>query len=281
MDKQGFATRAVHAGQSPDPVTGSVVVPIYSTSTFAFKDADQGAARFAGAEEGYIYTRLGNPTTRALEKNVAALESGEDARASASGMAAITTAVMSVIKKGDHVVSTDCIYGGTVKLFLDILSKYGVDFTLVDSSDTENVKSAIRENTKLIYLETPANPTLKLDDNIIFFWESIGQPIDELDAKLVHFRESGLFDKTKGMLVGKFRGEVPDSSGNVGQKVKDMTDEIKELVLDIVSEYNFPIIAGLDFGHHTPNLPLPMGIKATMDSDGMRVWLNESYVKER
>jgi methionine-gamma-lyase len=164
MDKRGFATKAVHAGQSPDPVTGSVVVPIYSTSTFAFKDADQGAARFAGTEEGYIYTRLGNPTTRALEKNVAALESGEDARACASGMAAITTAVMSVIKKGDHVVSTDCIYGGTVKLFLDILSKYGVDFTLVDSSDTENVKSAIRENTKLIYLETPANPTLKLTD---------------------------------------------------------------------------------------------------------------------
>lgn len=164
MDKRGFATKAVHAGQSPDPVTGSVVVPIYSTSTFAFKDADQGAARFAGTEEGYIYTRLGNPTTRALEKNVAALESGEDARACASGMAAITTAVMSIIKKGDHVVSTDCIYGGTVKLFLDILSKYGVDFTLVDSSDTENVKSAIRENTKLIYLETPANPTLKLTD---------------------------------------------------------------------------------------------------------------------
>ena len=145
-------------------MTGSVVVPIYSTSTFAFKDADQGAARFAGTEEGYIYTRLGNPTTRALEKNVAALESGEDARACASGMAAITTAVMSVIKKGDHVVSTDCIYGGTVKLFLDILSKYGVDFTLVDSSDTGRVKSAIRENTKLIYLETPANPTLKLTD---------------------------------------------------------------------------------------------------------------------
>jgi len=164
MDKRGFATKAVHAGQSPDPVTGSVVVPIYSTSTFAFKDADQGAARFAGTEEGYIYTRLGNPTTRALEKNVAALESGEDARACASGMAAITTAVMSIIKKGDHVVSTDCIYGGTVKLFLDILSKYGVDFTLVDSSDTENVKSAIRKNTKLIYLETPANPTLKLTD---------------------------------------------------------------------------------------------------------------------
>jgi methionine-gamma-lyase len=164
MDKHGFATKAVHAGQPPDPITGSVIVPIYSTSTFAFKNADQGAARFAGTEEGYIYTRLGNPTTRALEKNVAVLENGEDARACASGMAAITTAVMSVVNKGDHVVSTDCIYGGTAKLFLDILSKYGVDFTLVDSSDKEKIESAIRENTKLLYLETPANPTLKLTD---------------------------------------------------------------------------------------------------------------------
>lgn len=164
MDKHGFATKAVHAGQSPDPVTGSVVMPIYQTSTFAFKDADQGAARFSGTEEGYIYTRLGNPTTRALEKNVATLENGEDARACASGMAAITTAIMSVVKKNDHVISTDCIYGGTAKLFLDILSKYGVDFTLVDSSNIENIASAVRENTKLIYLETPANPTLKLTD---------------------------------------------------------------------------------------------------------------------
>jgi methionine-gamma-lyase len=164
MDKHGFATKAVHGGQSPDPVTGSVVMPIYQTSTFAFKDADQGAARFSGAEEGYIYTRLGNPTVCALEKNVAALENGEDARACASGMAAITAAVMSAVKKNDHVISTDCIYGGTAKLFLDILSNYGVDFTLVDSSNMQNIKSAIRKNTRLIYLETPANPTLKLTD---------------------------------------------------------------------------------------------------------------------
>ncbi len=164
MGKHGFATKAVHAGQLPDPITGSVIVPIYSTSTFAFKNADQGAARFAGTEEGYIYTRLGNPTTRALEKNVATLENGEDARACASGMAAITTAVMSVVGKGDHVVSTDCIYGGTAKLFLDILTKYGVDFTLVDSSNITQTESAIRENTRIMYLETPANPTLKLTD---------------------------------------------------------------------------------------------------------------------
>jgi muramoyltetrapeptide carboxypeptidase len=132
-------------------------------------------------------------------------------------------------------------------------------------------------NSAETLLGTPYYP--KLDEDIIFFWESIGQPIDELDAKLVHFRESGLFDKTKGMLIGKFREEVPGSSGNLGQKTKDMTDDIENLVLDIATDYHFPIIAGLDFGHYTPNLPLPMGIKATMDTAGAKVWLKESYVR--
>lgn len=127
-------------------------------------------------------------------------------------------------------------------------------------------------------LGTPYYPKLNNED-IIFFWESIAQPMDELDAKLVHFRESGLFDRTKGMLIGKIRGEVPDPSNKSDHRIKDMTSEVKELVLDVTGEYDFPILAGLDFGHYTPNLPLPMGIKATMDTDGARVWLNESYVK--
>lgn len=164
MKPYGFATKAVHAGQHPDPLTGSVSVPIYETSTFVFKSAEQGAARFAGTEEGYIYTRLGNPTIRALERNVAELENGEDARACASGMAAIHTAVTSIVKKNDHVVATDCLYGGTLKLFSDILPKFGIEFTLVDSSNVANVEAAIKENTKLIFVETPANPTLKLTD---------------------------------------------------------------------------------------------------------------------
>lgn len=164
MNKYKFATKAVHAGQHPDPSTGAVSVPIYETSTFVFKNAEQGAARFAGTEEGYIYTRLGNPTIKALEKSLAELEDGEDARACATGMAAINTAVISLVKKGDHVVSTDCLYGGTAKLFLDILPKFGAEFTLVDSSDARNVQAAIKKNTKLIYIETPSNPTLKLTD---------------------------------------------------------------------------------------------------------------------
>ncbi|MDI6905694.1 MAG: PLP-dependent transferase, partial [Candidatus Bathyarchaeia archaeon] len=150
MNPYKFATKAVHAGQHPDPLTGSVSVPIYETSTFVFKSAEQGAARFAGTEEGYIYTRLGNPTIRALERNVAELENGEDARACASGMAAIHTAVTSIVKKNDHVVATDCLYGGTLKLFSDILPKFGIEFTLVDSSSVAKVEAAIKENTKLI-----------------------------------------------------------------------------------------------------------------------------------
>ena len=164
MNPYKFATKAVHAGQHPDPLTGSVSVPIYETSTFVFKSAEQGAARFADTEEGYIYTRLGNPTIRALERNVAELENGEDARACASGMAAIYTAVTSIVKKNDHVVATDCLYGGTLKLFSDILPKFGIEFTLVDSSNVANVEAAIKENTKLIFIETPTNPTLKLTD---------------------------------------------------------------------------------------------------------------------
>lgn len=159
-----FATKAVHAGEDSDTTTDSVAFPIFETSSFVFDSAEQGAARFAGKEEGYIYTRLGNPTIRALERSVAELENGEDARACASGMAAINTTLMSIVKKGDHVVSTDCLYGGTLKLFLDILPKFGIDFTFIDSSDAANIKAAVRENTRLIYIETPSNPTLKLTD---------------------------------------------------------------------------------------------------------------------
>ena len=132
-------------------------------------------------------------------------------------------------------------------------------------------------NSAETLLGTPYYPNL--DEDVIFFWESIGQPLDELDAKLVHFRETGLFDKTKGMLIGKFRQETQGTSSSLGQKIKDMTDEIKELVMDITAGYDFPIIAGLDFGHYTPNLPLPLGLKARMDSDHTQVWINESYVK--
>jgi len=126
-------------------------------------------------------------------------------------------------------------------------------------------------------LATPYFP--ELDENVIFFWEAMAKPLDELDPKLAHFRESGLFERTKGMIIGKIRGEEPYPSSKLGYRIKDMTEEIKELVLDITLDCDFPIIAGVDFGHYTPNVPLPLGVKAAMDSDGAKIWLNESYVK--
>jgi muramoyltetrapeptide carboxypeptidase len=126
-------------------------------------------------------------------------------------------------------------------------------------------------------LATPYFP--EFDENLIFFWEGMAKPLEELDPQLVHFRESGLFERTRGMIIGKIRGEEPDPSSELGYGIKDMTREIKELVLDITMKYDFPIIAGVDFGHYTPNVPLPLGIKATMDTDGAKVWLKESYVE--
>jgi len=126
-------------------------------------------------------------------------------------------------------------------------------------------------------LATPYFP--KLDEDIIFFWEHMTQSVEYFDRRLVQLRETGLFDRTKGMLIGKIRSEEPDSVSKNGHRIKDMTEEIKELVLDITEEFDFPVIAGVDFGHYTPNLPLPMGIKATLDTNGTRVCLNESYVK--
>lgn len=164
MKYKKFATKAVHAGQQPDPTTGSVVTPIYASSTFVFESAEQGADRFLGKQPGYIYTRLGNPTVRALELNVAALEGAEDARAAATGMAAITGVVMSVVKSGDHIVAGDRLYGGTHKLVTDILKEYGVEHTLVDTMDPANFEKAIQPNTKMIYIETPSNPLMSLTD---------------------------------------------------------------------------------------------------------------------
>jgi muramoyltetrapeptide carboxypeptidase len=112
----------------------------------------------------------------------------------------------------------------------------------------------------------------KLDEDVIFFWEAMFQPLELLDQRLVQFREVGLFDKTKGMLIGKIRGEEAGA-------VKDMTSEVKKVILDITEEFDFPIIASMDFGHYTPNLPFPMFLKAKMDTSGMKVWINESYVK--
>ncbi len=164
MKAKGFNTKAIHAGQKPCPVTGAHVTPIYQTSTFVFKDVDQGARRFAGEEAGYIYTRLGNPTVAELEEKIAALEGGEAALGAASGMAAISTALLSLLKQGDHVVAGDTLYGCTHGFIHEMLPQYGIEVTMVDTSDLSNIEKAMKPNTKVVYVETPANPTMKMVD---------------------------------------------------------------------------------------------------------------------
>lgn len=161
---QRMATRCVHAGQHPDPLTGALTTPIYQTSTFVFDSAEQGAARFAGEEAGYIYTRLGNPTQAALEEKVAALEGGEAGLAFGSGMAAISAVVMALVRAGDHVLFGDSIYGCTYAFITEVLDRFGVSNTVVDFSRPEQVEAAIRPYTRVLLIETPANPSMKLGD---------------------------------------------------------------------------------------------------------------------
>ena len=150
-----FSTICIHAGQTPDPSTGAIITPIYQTSTYV-QDA-------LGRHKGYEYARTQNPTRAAFEANIAAIEGGKEAFGFASGMAA-TGAVMTLLESGDHVVVTDNTYGGTYRLFERVLRKYQLDFTYVDSSRTDDIATAIGPKTKMLFLETPTNPTLRLTD---------------------------------------------------------------------------------------------------------------------
>lgn len=156
------ATKAIHAGQLERPVYGEVSVPIFQTSTFAFPSAEEGAARFSGEAPGYIYTRMGNPTVHALEDNLAALENGFAALATATGMAAISTVFLSLLSHEDHLVAEHCLYGPTEVVIEAELPRFGMAATLVDTSNLSNIESALQPNTRLIYLETPTNPTMKI-----------------------------------------------------------------------------------------------------------------------
>lgn len=160
----GRSTRAIHVGRLPKTVYGEVSVPIFQSSTFAFPSAAVGAARFAGEAEGFIYTRLSNPTTKALEENLAALEGGFAALATATGMGAITTLFLALLDQRAHVVSTDSIYGATRVILESELPRFGVQTTFVDSTDLGRVEAAMRPNTRLVFIETPTNPTMKITD---------------------------------------------------------------------------------------------------------------------
>lgn len=159
----GINSRLVHAGHHPD-ATGAVNVPIYQSSTFAFRDAQHGADLFAGKGEGYIYTRLGNPTTRALEESVAELERGRGAVATSSGMGAVNTVYMAFLGQGAHVVSTASVYGPSRVLMEKHYARFGVQATFVDTSDLDNLRHAMRPETRLVYVESPANPTMQVTD---------------------------------------------------------------------------------------------------------------------
>ncbi|NQY63789.1 MAG: methionine gamma-lyase [Alteromonadaceae bacterium] len=157
-------TQAIHAGRINDEQFGSLATPLYQTSTFIFNDAQQGANRFAGDEEGYIYTRLGNPTTRQLEMRVAAMENMEDAAATATGMGAVSGALLANLQCGDHIISSKAIYGCSYALISHMLTKFGIEVSFVDMTTPENIEKEIKENTKVIFLETPINPNLVVLD---------------------------------------------------------------------------------------------------------------------
>ncbi len=153
--QHGFSTRAIHVGQQPDAETGAVAPPIYPTSTYVQQEI--------GKHKGYEYARVSNPTRTRLEENLASLEGGIGSRVFASGMAAIN-AICTMLKSGDHVVCGHNLYGGTPRLFNQVLTGYGLEFSYVDTSDAKNVEKAIRKNTRMVFMETPTNPLMTLSD---------------------------------------------------------------------------------------------------------------------
>ncbi len=158
------ASRIVHGIGPVDPAWGGVSTPIHQSSTFSFADAAQGAARFAGEDDGYIYTRMGNPTNAALERSLADLEEGYGAMVTASGMAAITTTWLALLSSGDHLVSTAAVYGPSRTVLKRDFSRFGIEASFVNTADIDAIAAACRPETRLLFVETPANPTLEITD---------------------------------------------------------------------------------------------------------------------
>ena len=161
---KGLSTKQIHTAHVDIPGINPLATPIFQTSTFVFDNTEQGARRFRGDESGYIYTRLGNPNANQLGEKIAVLENGEAGMVMSSGMGAITTVVWTALKAGDHLLADDALYGCTFSYFTHGLTRFGVEVTLVDFQDIDAVKANLRENTKVVYFETPTNPNLKLVD---------------------------------------------------------------------------------------------------------------------
>lgn len=163
LNEMKFSTRAVHAGYVKNEY-GALATPIYQTSTFIFDSAEQGGKRFALEEEGYIYTRLGNPTSTQVEEKLANLENAEAAVSMSSGMGAITSVIWAKVKAGDHIVAAKTLYGCTFAFLNHGMTRFNVEVDFVDTSDPENVRKAMKPNTKIVYLESPANPNMLIAD---------------------------------------------------------------------------------------------------------------------
>jgi methionine-gamma-lyase len=161
--KLGFNSRMVHGGEFDNPL-GSATVPIYQTSTFIFENADHGAKCFSGEDDGYIYTRIGNPTIHALETLVADLEGGAEGIATSSGMAAVNTLYMALLSKGDHMISSEAVYGPSRVVMEQHWARFGVESTYVNTANIAAIKAAFKPNTKMLFIETPANPTIEITD---------------------------------------------------------------------------------------------------------------------
>lgn len=169
MDKKayeslGLGTRAIHAGNVKDEQYGALSTPIYQTSTFVFDCCEQGGRRFGGEESGFVYSRLGNPTASIVEDKVAILEGGEACAAAASGMGAISSCLWSIASAGKHIIADETLYGCTFSLLAHGMTEFGVEVTFTDLSDLENLKKNLKDNTVCVYIETPANPNLKITD---------------------------------------------------------------------------------------------------------------------
>jgi methionine-gamma-lyase len=159
----GFNSLLIHGGMGTDPM-GSATVPIYQTSTFGFETVEEGARCFAGESKGYMYTRIGNPTIAALEKQIAILEGGFGGIATSSGMAAVSTIYMAFLKSGDHIVSTDAVYGPSRGIMETYFKKFGVESTYINTGNLDAIRQAIKPNTKMLFIETPTNPTMEISD---------------------------------------------------------------------------------------------------------------------
>ena len=166
IEKKGLDTQIVHGGNVIDSTTGALVTPIYQTSTFVFKNAEEAADKFAHKEQpgAYLYTRVGNPTQEQLEDKIALLEDGEAGLAFSSGIGAISTTILTLCSSGDHIVSTNSIYGSTYAFLSKHCKRFGIETTFVDGANTENIRKAMKENTKIVYIESPSNPVLALVD---------------------------------------------------------------------------------------------------------------------